>query len=358
MWGIPIMLHRRRLKTLLLLASLNVLLPARAELVHVYQETLAGGVRTQLSDETKETGSTYTTQTAPTLDGYIFTHWSISTTQSFINRDRLGRAKDAAPYTLYEETALTANYLPSSEDTDNDGVADGWEIYWYGDLSKNAASDTDGDGWTFAEELSAGTNPLMVDESIAGGIAWADGELLQYNPDNLQAYTIRSEPEGELFATVSDYLTVGTAIPMPSVGANFAYWTVDGVRQADRHGRAKDTLVLTMPPTAIEIVAVSESDEARRNALYWYGDASVSMESDTDGDGWTFAEELSAGTNPLMADESIAGGIAWADGELLQYNPYNLQTYTIRSEPEGELFATVSDYLTVELLLLFTREKK
>ena len=347
MWGIPIMLHRRRLKTLLLLASLNVLLPARAELVHVYQETLAGGVRTQLSDETKETGSTYTTQTAPTLDGYIFTHWSISTTQSFINRDRLGRAKDAAPYTLYEETALTANYLPSSEDTDNDGVADGWEIYWYGDLSKNAASDTDGDGWTFAEELSAGTNPLMVDESIAGGIAWADGELLQYNPDNLQAYTIRSEPEGELFATVSDYLTVGTAIPMPSVGANFAYWTVDGVRQADRHGRAKDTLVLTMPPTAIEIVAVSESDEARRNALYWYGDASVSMESDTDGDGWTFAEELSAGTNPLMADESIAGGIAWADGELLQYNPYNLQTYTIRSEPEGELFATVSDYLTV-----------
>ena len=167
---------------------------ARAELVHVYQETLAGGSRTQLSDETKETGASYTTQTAPALNGYIFTHWSISTTQTITDRDRLGRAKDAVSYTLYEETTLTANYLPESQDSDGDGVADGWEIYWYGDLSKNAASDTDGDGYSFAEELSAGTNPLMADESLAGGVAWADSELLQYNPDNLQAYTIRSEP--------------------------------------------------------------------------------------------------------------------------------------------------------------------
>jgi len=329
----------------IVILPLMIAVAAQGALVHVYQETLAGGVRTQLSDETKETGATYTTQTAPTLDGYIFTHWSISTTQSFISRDRLGRAKDATSYTLYETTTLTANYLPQNEDTDADGVADGWELYWYGDLFKNAASDTDGDGYTFAEELSAGMNPLMEDISIAGGIAWADGELLQYNPDNLQAYTIRSEPEGVLFATVSDSLTVGATIPIPSVGESFAYWTVDGVRQSDRHGRAKDAVSIIMPDRAIEIVAVSESDEARRNALYWYGDASVSMDSDTDGDGYTFAEELSAGTNPLMADESISGGIAWADGELLQYNPYNLQAYTIRSEPEGSLFATVSDYL-------------
>lgn len=327
------------------IVPLMIAAAAQGALVHAYQETLAGGVRTQLSDETKETGVTYTTQSAPTLDGYIFTHWLISTAQSFTNRDRLGRAKDAAPYTPYEETTLTANYLPQSEDTDNDGVADGWEIYWYGDLSKDAASDTDGDGYTFAEELAAGTNPLMVDESIAGGIAWVDGELLQYNPDNLQAYTIRSEPEGSLFATTSGYLTVGAAIPIPSVGASFAYWMVDGVRQADRLGRAKDTLSVAMPPTAIEIVAVSESDEARRNALYWYGDASVAKDSDTDGDGYTFAEELAAGTNPLMFDRSLSGGIVWADGGLLQYNPYNIHPYTIRSEPEGALFATVSDYM-------------
>ena len=60
------------------IAILSLMLAGAAQgaLVHVYQETLAGGVRTQLSDETKETGAAYSTQTEPTLNGYIFTHWS------------------------------------------------------------------------------------------------------------------------------------------------------------------------------------------------------------------------------------------------------------------------------------------
>ena len=316
-----------------------------ADVVHVYEQTLAGGVASQTRDRTLETGGTYSTASAPAKSGYIFTHWSISTNQPIDNRDRLGRAKESATYTLYEETTLTANYLPVGKDADGDGIADGWEIYWYGDLSKNATSDTDSDGFTFAEELAAGTDPLMPDESLPGGIVWQDGALVQYNPDNLQAYVVRSEPEGALFATVRDYLKPGQAIPIPSVSGNFAYWTIDGVRQADRHGRALDTLSVAMPNTAIEIVAVSENDEAKRNSLYWYGTASVAQDSDTDNDGFTFAEELAAGTDPLMPDESLPGGIVWQDGALVQYNPDNLQAYTVRSEPEGALFATESDYL-------------
>ena len=319
-------------------------LSAVAAEVHVYERTLAGGVVVQLGDTTFNTLSTYTTRSAPAKSGYIFTHWSISSTQAFTNRDRLGRAKESASAIIYEETTFTANYLSENEDTDADGIADGWEIYWYGDLSKNADSDTDNDGFTFAEELAAGTDPLMPDRSLEGGIVWADGSLEQYNPYNLQPYTIRSEPEGALFATVSDYKETGSVITTPSYSGNFAYWTVNGVRQADRHGRAKDSVSVTMPETAIEIIAVTESDASRRNALYWYGDASVGMASDTDGDGFTFAEELAAGTDPLMPDRSLDGGIVWADGSLEQYNPYNLQPYTIRSEPEGALFATVSDY--------------
>lgn len=322
-----------------------------AQQVHVYQQTLAGGVAAQLSDQTLETGAEYQTTSAPAKSGYIFTHWSISTTQYIDNRDRLGRAREVASYTLYEETTLTANYLPNSQDDDGDGVPDGWEIYWYGNLSKDAASDTDGDGFTFTEELAAGLDPLMPDASLSGGVAWADGALLQYNPDNLHAYIVRSEPEGSLFSTQIDYQKPGQVIPIPSVGGTFAYWAVDGVRQADRLGRALDTISVTMPEHAIEIVAVSESDETRRKTLYWYGDASVGMDSDTDGDGFTFAEELAAGTNPLMPDESLAGGVVWADGALLQYNPDNIHPYVIRSEPEGSLFATQSDYLTAGLMI-------
>ena len=321
--------------------------------VHVYERTLASGVAVQLSDTTFNTLSTYTTRSAPVKNGYIFTHWSISATQTFVCRDRHGRANDVVSAVIYEETTFTANYLPETEDSDGDGIADGWEIYWYGDLSNGADSDTDGDGFTFAEELAAGTDPLMPDRSLTGCIVWADGSLMQYNPSGLWPYTIRSEPEGTLFATQSDYVEPGTDVSTSSYtpSSSFAYWMVDGVRVADRHGRAKDSISVAMPSAPIEIVAVTEDDATRRNALYWYGDASVSADSDTDGDGLTFAEELAAGTDPLMPDRSLVGGIVWADGKLEQYNPYNLQPYTIRSEPEGALFATVSDYKEVGSLI-------
>src|SRR5574344_2547927 len=184
--------------------------------VHVIEVKLVGGVATQLRDQTLLTGGDYTTQMAPAISGQIFTHWSISRTQAFVNRDRLGRAKDFVTYHLYEPTTLTANYLPAGEDTDNDGIADGWEIYWYGDLSKNATSDTDGDGLDFAEELAAGTNPLIPNDSVEGGIVWDDGAQLQYNPDGLQPYTIRSEPEGALFVTITDDAQPGTSVTTPT----------------------------------------------------------------------------------------------------------------------------------------------
>ena len=315
--------------------------------VHIYERTLVGSVATQLSDTTFDTLSTFTTRTAPAQSGYLFTHWSISTTQAFADRDRLGRAKDAVSSLIFEETTFTANYLPDDQDTDADGVADGWEIYWYGDLSKAAASDTDGDGYTFAQELAAGTNPLLANDSDAGGIVWGDGGKLQYNPDGLAAYIVRSEPEGELMETVVEFVDPGTVVTTPSfdpASSTFAYWTMDGIRVADRLGRARNQVSFAMPNAVVELVAVCESDEATRQALYWYGNATA-PDSDTDGDGYTFAQELAAGTNPLLPNESDAGGIVWGDGSLLQYNPDNLWPYVIRSEPEGALFETVSDYV-------------
>ena len=318
-----------------------------AKEVHVYEKQFVNGVVSALGETTFDTGNTYSTRVAPTVSGQIFTRWTISTAQPFVDRDRLGRAKDDVSAVIYEETSFTANYLPSGEDADADGVADGWEIYWYGDLSKQAESDTDGDGLSFSEELARGTNPLMFDRSLTGGIVWADGALLQYNPDGLWPYVIRSEPEGKLFATVSDYVKPGTAVTTSEYRPDnsvFAYWTVNGVRAADRLGRAKDFVSVPMPEAQLELVAVCETNANLRNGLYWYG-AETAMDGDTDADGLPFAEELARGTNPLMFDRSLAGGIAWSDGALLQYNPSELWPYVIRSEPEGKLFATVRDYV-------------
>lgn len=156
-----------------------------AEVVNVYEETECGGATVRVAERMLATGRSYRTAKPPTKSGWIFTHWTISTDQDFENRDVWGRAFDEAPFKLYEKTTLTAHYLPVGTDTDNDGVADGNEIYWYGDLSQNAASDTDGDGFTFAQELSNGTNPLMADLDIEGPVKYADSQL---HEANLQPY--------------------------------------------------------------------------------------------------------------------------------------------------------------------------
>lgn len=60
---------------------------------------------------------------------------------------------------------------PPSPDSDNDGIDDAWELFWFGDLvTANATSDWDGDGFIDFHEFLAGTGPkdpnafLMVDD--------------------------------------------------------------------------------------------------------------------------------------------------------------------------------------------------
>ena len=154
---------------------------AWADLVHVVEQREVDGVTTVMRDETKITGMPWTTAPAPSVDGAIFMHWTISTQQDFAARDAWGRAYDAPRFKLYEDTTLTAHYLPATRDTDGDGVPDGYELYWYGNLDQDAASDTDGDGFTFAEEIANGTNPLMPDSAVEGPIAYADSDTLEAN---------------------------------------------------------------------------------------------------------------------------------------------------------------------------------
>ena len=317
----------------------------RGEVVHVYEQMVVGGVTNRLSDTTKETGGDYVTQSAPSIAGFIFTGWTTDAKQPFDSRDALGRSFDAVSYHLYELMTLTANYLDESIDSDGDGIADGYEFYWYGDLSKDAASDTDGDGYGFAAELAAGTNPLMKDRTIIGGVVYEDSDELLYNPHGYAPLTIRSEPEGALFATTVEYLVPGADKAGPACDSRetiFAYWMTNGVPVRDALGRAVDSVTFVMPASAVELVAVCVDDEADRQKLYWYGTTEVASDSDTDGDGYTLAVELAAGTNPLMKDRTIIGGVVYEDSEELEYNPNRYRKCVIRSEPEGSLFDSIT----------------
>ena len=258
------------LKRLLLLFAAMLVVRASAEVVHVYTQQSVGGVVTAIADRAQETGVEYVADVAPSVSGYIFTEWTSSDPQGFMPRDIFGRAYDAAHYRLYQSIVLTANYLPEIEDVDGDGVADGWEIYWYGNLKKDGFSDTDGDGYSFAEELAAGTDPLMPDRSVFGGIDCRDSEERLYNPHGYEPLTIRCEPEGVLFATTVEYHVPGQMVAGPTMdraSSSFAYWTTNGVRVADIFGRAVDTAFFAMPNKAVELVAVCEDDANMREKL-------------------------------------------------------------------------------------------
>ncbi len=321
---------------------------AQAVVVHIYQQTVSSGITNLLSDTTLDTGGDYTTVPAPPLSGHIFTHWSTDADQMLDNRDVWGRARDATPFHLYEETTLTANYLPVSQDADEDGVADGHEIYWYGSLVESAMSDTDGDSLPFAEEIARGSNPLFPDAYLAGAVAPAFCAPLLYNPHSYAPYILRSEPDGVLFATSTNYAERGEAVVTtdynPDASA-FAYWTVDGVRQSDPWGRALGSAAFTgTVERIVQVVAHTEDEIFVRHALHYYGDASISSQSDTDGDGLTFAEEIARGSNPLFPDAYLAGAVAPAFCAPLLYNPHSYAPYILRSEPDGVLFATSTNY--------------
>ena len=314
-------------------------------LLEVAVETEFGGTVERISESDCIAGGVVQVS-APKIEGAVFTHWSISTDQAFESRDIFGRAFDVVSAKVYESTILRAHYVGGDIDADHDGLADGDELYWYGNLAQGPGGDTDGDGRTFAEELAAGTNPHLVETQADGCVLRAMTPACIYNPHAYRPYVIRSSPEGSLFETQTVYLEPGSNVETRALSpltTSFAYWTVNGAARRDALGRAVDSVAFVTGEDVV-LEAVCAEDAELRAKLYWYGRDDIAMDSDTDGDGRTFAEELAEGTNPLLAEEVRPGSVLKAATAKVLYNPHGYAPYVIRCEPEGRIFETITDY--------------
>ena len=344
---------------------LLVVMECHAAIVSVTECAQLGEERRVLSEHSSvETSSIFTTRTPPSYSGWIFTHWSLENVQPISNREESGKAKDRATFTVYEDTVAIANYLLASQDTDADDISDGHELYWYGSLAETPASDTDGDLYTFAEEIADGTSPILEDSRpirwfethVTGTVVCASSAAVFCNPHGYAPYVVRSEPEGTLFDTRSEYAAPGTAVTTSRHdprSSRFAYWTVDGVTQRNADGSAMTAVTFAVPSNGVEVVAVCIEDYDTRQKMFWYGTDDISMESDTDGDRYTFAEEVADGTSPISADSRpirwfetyVTGTVVCASSAAVFCNPHGYAPYVVRSEPEGALFATQSTYV-------------
>ncbi len=309
--------------------------------VTVRQQRLVDGAITSLADDAyTATDTAFTTVVAPSIAGYRFVYWRSEPAQpDFTIRDIWGRAYEQVSVVPKDEVVtLTAVYEPEGEEAE--------KLYWYGGSAIAMDSDTDGDGYTFAQELQYGMNPHFPNSLKLGGVTYGDSNTLLYNPNEYQPYTIKSNPEGALFATEIHYVSPGTVVTTSSytpTTSNFAYWTVEGVRQADVFGVALNAVTFTMPAHALEVVAHCVDDEFARQSLYWYG-RELSADEDTDGDGYTFAQELQYGMNPHFPNTLKLGGVTYGDSNLLLYNPNEYSPYTIQAEP-ATVFAEITGYL-------------
>jgi len=149
--------------------------------------------------------------------------------------------------------------------------------------------------------------------------------------------------------TENEYVS---AVAPKVAGYIFTGWTstdVQGFVARDAFGRSYDGahyrpfqgLVLT----ANYLPEDEDSDGdgvADGHEMYWYGNLDEPADSDTDGDGYTFAQELAAGTSPLMPDRSITGGVVWKDSDAAEVNlqPYEQMIGALVDDKYTELFTS------------------
>ena len=124
----------------------NLVANDRNGFTDVYLRDLAGGTTLLLSVDFTGSGSGNRLSANPVLSGdgnvVVFESYSSDLTVGDFNE-----AKDIFVFRL------------NSRDSDRDGMADDWELAYFGDLSRDGAADFDGDGSTDLAEFRAGTNP-------------------------------------------------------------------------------------------------------------------------------------------------------------------------------------------------------
>lgn len=131
--------------------------------------------------------------------------------------------------------------------------------------------------------------------------------------------TQSSDPAG--IVTGSRYYDVNTTVsvsspPMQSGAYRFAYWKLNGIRQADSFGIS--TTAFNFPilenTDAVAVYLKEDLDSSAQGVPDWYklfhyGTLAISSSSDTDGDGVSLLNEYVKGSQPRIPDSAADGGI-------------------------------------------------
>ena len=262
-------------------------------------------------------GATVNLSTPPDPSaGYRFTGWLIGG----VRYDHPYQLQPI-PITVNSDTTVVARYISATDDTDGDGIPDWQEWFYFNSLQYGPSSSLNGDGFTYAQKQLRGLSQIVADQLDMGGISRRRSRTFIVDTTGRLPYRLTSDPATILEQT--QYLAAGTLITVPdkknSTYSNykFAWWDLNGVRQQDPSGVALTTFSFTLN-TASTVTAHYVDPGLYTNAgvisdwTQWtiYGSLANGPTSDTDGDGFTYAQELLRGFSPRVVDSLDQGGVS------------------------------------------------
>ncbi len=272
--------------------------------------------------------------TTPDKKGHVFANYGFSFWQK--NGVRVEDASGAAPawftFTLDVPVTATANYIDPTVDSDGDSIKDIHEWTYYGSLDMSPGSETDGDGMSFAEELARGQSPRAHNELKPAGISRRRSAEFFIDQTGRLPLRLTSSPATILEQTT--YHAPGTMVSLPEKYMDaygiyrFGWWELNGTRLEDASGAGRTfySFPITRASTAVAryLDPTLDSDEdgiTDWHELVYYGNLTHGPASETDGDGFTYAEELARNQSPRVKDTLVPGGISRRRSAMLTIDP-------------------------------------
>ena len=276
------------------------------------------GFVTETSNYQEMNSSVSTSSLHGATNGYHFAYWSVNGVRQ---AGPTGVAMSKVDQNITQTTNIIAHYLPSTEDSDADGVMDWFELYQFGNLNQGPNDDPDEDGFSNKREGELGQEATIVDLVEDGGIAGRLSTGFVYADTSMVLATVKSDPAG--FVSESNtYLEQNGSLSTSSLhggtnGYHFAYWSVNGVRQAGPTGVSMSKVDLNVTGTT-QIIAhyLPSTEDSDADGvmdwfeLYQFGNLNQGPNDDPDGDGFSNKREGELGQEATIFDLVEDGGIA------------------------------------------------
>lgn len=335
-------------------------------------------------------GSRVSTVTAAgSVSGYRFTHWTINGARK---NYATGRAVNPVALIATANIEAVAYYRLETEDSDGDGIADWYEIHYFGDLAGDSSSDIDGDGLIQRDESVRGYDPAAYDFLVEGGVSRRrapmteleipDPGLLDTDRDGF----IRSVEDLRGYSdTAYDRLDVGgasrrrsasfyavlnpdyarlreasipggvlsqerivakgstvnlTVAPDSYNGWRFTGWLVDGAR-VDIPPQNQPIPITVTEDTDAVARYVSETADTDGDGIpdwtewYYYNSLVNTTRSDPDSDGIAWGVEQFRGYSVIARDELEIGGVSRRRSVTLEVDTTGRLPYRMQSAPAG-----------------------